>query len=254
MAKKGPGVICVQRHCSAEEAACLADQVCRENFNCAGQCDPDDSACTFMCSESYKSESVDNLMYCMFQEYECLELPPPSPENNATCREPTDAVVSGINNAYAAGDWYMQYGFNDQYDCFDCQLLSWEFPFQQPIRYEAIYDLTAVNGTTIWNDVVMHGAEETPGVMTLKGRDSGFENVQRFFFLVNEIDTQMIYYCGDLMTWHFEGLLIMSKTPSELNPMHIPLITEKLAMLDIKWDDLCELSPEQDCKNIPSFN
>jgi len=44
---KGNGALCVQRHCSAEEAACLADQVCRENFNCAGGCDPDDSYCTF---------------------------------------------------------------------------------------------------------------------------------------------------------------------------------------------------------------
>merc|ERR1711865_22633 len=118
-----------------------------------------------------------------------------------------------------------------------------EFDWQQPARYEAYYHLIAANGTSIWNDVVMHGDEEQPGVLTLKGTESGFDNVQRFFFLVNELDTMMTYYCGDLLTWHFEGVLIMSKSP-QLNPMHVPLITEKLEVLGLKWEDLCELNPQ----------
>lgn len=55
--------------------------------------------------------------------------------------------------------------------------------------YDAMYDLIAVNGSLIWNHVQMLGEEETPGVMTLHGHDSGFDNVQRFFFLINEVDT-----------------------------------------------------------------
>lgn len=58
----------------------------------------------------------------------------------------------------------------------------------------------------------MHGDEETPGILTLKGRDSGFDNIQHWYIMVLEADTMLAYYCGDLMTWHFEGVLVMSKT------------------------------------------
>lgn len=115
-----PGALCVQRHCRKQLTACLADNVCRTNFACAAGCDPDNSTCTFYCSESYKSESVDNIMHCMFEEYKCVELPPPDSKNNATCRQPVDAVVDGVKRELADGTWYVPYGFNDEYDCFDC--------------------------------------------------------------------------------------------------------------------------------------
>ena len=149
----------------------------------------------------------------MFEKYECLTLPPPSPSNNVTCRAPVDSVVNGIDQSYLAKSWYVTHGFNRDYDCFACQLLSFEFPKDEPIFYNALYDLMAVNGSMIWNDIVMRGNEDIPGVMTLKGHDSGFDNVQNWYVLMQSDDTMLVYYCGDLMTWHFEGALVMSKTP-----------------------------------------
>jgi len=49
-------ITCIKNHCSGEATACLADKVCVENFQCAGGCG-DNSTCTFMCSESYKSKA-----------------------------------------------------------------------------------------------------------------------------------------------------------------------------------------------------
>jgi len=207
------GLLCAQRHCSAYETACLADEICRENFGCAGGCATGDDHCTFICSESYQSPNVDNLMNCLFIEYECLQLPDPSPLNNITCKDPMDLVVSGIKTEFAQGDWYMTYGYSDLYDCFDCQILSYGFPHDKPIEYGALYDLVAANGTSIWNKVYMEGEELEPGVITYIGENGGLTNTQRFYFLINELETQMVYYCGDLLTWHFEGLLIQSKYP-----------------------------------------
>jgi hypothetical protein len=51
------------------------------------------------------------------------------------------------------------------------------FESGKPIFYNALYDLIAVNGSLIWNDIVMNGTEEKPGILTLKGRDSGFDNI-----------------------------------------------------------------------------
>ena len=69
-------ITCVKKNCGSELTVCLADSVCVENFKCASSCG-DNSTCTFMCSLSYKSKAQDNLMYCMFEEHECLTLPPP---------------------------------------------------------------------------------------------------------------------------------------------------------------------------------
>ena len=84
----------------------------------------------------------------------------------------------------------------------------------------------------------MHGSEESPGVIKLVGRDSGFENVQQWYVLYLEDDTMLVYYCGDLMTWHFEGVLVMSKTPT-LNQMRIPELTIALNAISMGFSDLC---------------
>lgn len=75
------------------------------------------------------------------------------------------------------GTWYVTHGFNPDYDCFACQELMFRFESGKPIFYNALYDLIAVNGSLIWNDIVMNGTEEKPGILTLKGRDSGFDNI-----------------------------------------------------------------------------
>lgn len=61
----------------------------------------------------------------------------------------------------------------------------------------------------------------------------------------------LVYYCGDLMTWHFEGVLVMSKTTS-LNPLRINQISTALEAIDLTFDDLCVLNPEKECSNAPA--
>lgn len=58
---------------------------------CAGDCGSD-SACTIQCSYSYQAHTIDDMMSCLFVDYECLSLPPPDPINNATCRFPENTV------------------------------------------------------------------------------------------------------------------------------------------------------------------
>lgn len=97
----------------------------------------------------------------------------------------------------------------------------------------------------------MEGEELEPGVITYIGENGGLTNTQRFYFLINELETQMVYYCGDLLTWHFEGLLIQSKYP-QLSSIHYEEITEKLDGLGLSWDDLCPLNAAVGCKDAPS--
>lgn len=247
-------VTCITRHCGGQMASCGMDEMCRSNMQCAGSCDQTNTTCTFMCSESYQSPVIDSLMRCMFVDHKCLYLPDPDPINNATCRDPTDSVVSAINQDLMQGTWYVNYGFNPDYDCFECQELSFDFSGTDPsapIHYEALYDLIAVNGTLIWNDVVMTGDEKAPGIINLVGQNNGFDNVQDWYVMVSDEDTLVAYYCGYLMTWHFEGVLVMSKTP-EFNQAKMPLVEQAMASLDLTVDDLCKLNPVTGCPSADS--
>ena len=111
---------CVTLHCGSKVSDCLADDQCRDSFACSGKCDPTDSTCTYMCSESYQSDAYDNLMHCMFEDHDCLTLPPPSPPNTSECRDPQSYKIPQITEELLKGTWYVNYGFNPDYDCFPC--------------------------------------------------------------------------------------------------------------------------------------
>jgi len=149
-------VTCITRHCSGELASCTTDDMCSSNFLCAAGCG-DNSTCTFYCSESYTGEKVDDLMRCMFVDHQCLYLPDPTYPNNADNRDPADQTVGEIDESLLEGTWFVNYGFHPDYDCFACQELSFFFngTDESPIWYNALYDLHAVNGSLIWNDINM---------------------------------------------------------------------------------------------------
>ena len=65
-------------------------------------------------------------------------------------------------------------------------------------------------------------------------------------------DTLVVYYCGSVISWHFEGMLIMSKT-KELNPEREADIAQIMADLDITQDQICYLDPKTGCDSEPAM-
>ena len=52
----------------------------------------------------------------------------------------------------------------------------------------------------------------------MNGVDNGLPDSQIWNVMHLDEDTFVVYYCGNILdSWHFEGLLVMSKT-SALNP------------------------------------
>lgn len=186
---------CITRHCSGDIAACLGDEVCRENMNCAGACEGD-SGCTVQCSYSYQAETIDNMMSCLFVDYECLSLPPPDPINDATCRDPKNTVAS-VDNDLLMGDWYIVAGFNPLYDCFDCQVSTYSIK-DGKLDYSALFNMPAANGTEIWpTDEMLGDDQSTPGHMVFDEVEFGLPHHQDWYVMHLDEDTMMCYYCGD---------------------------------------------------------
>lgn len=123
----------------------------------------------------------------MFVEYECFEFPPPDPQNNATCKNPDELTVKEIQTELADGSWYVTYGYNPDYDCFDCQINTLDFKFELPrekVTYSAYYNLIASNHTEIWNYVVMPGEKMNAGMIEFNPETGWDKNDQRFYFLL----------------------------------------------------------------------
>lgn len=118
------------------------------------------------------------------------------------------------------------------------------------MTYSALYDVNAINGTLIWNSIHDEGVEDYPGVLTITGHDGGLTQVNRWFFLIQEADIMMAYYCGTLMTWRWEGLVVLTKG-QDLNHRTMEKIERKLNAIGLVMGDLCDLDPKHACSNAP---
>lgn len=241
---------CITRHCTGQISACIGDALCRQDMQCAGQCAADDTVCTFVCTESYQNPKAAAMMQCLYVDYECLSLPPPDALNNATCREPTQHVES-VDEDLLNGDWYVLQGFNPLYDCFACQELTFSVN-DGKIDYSALFNMLAANKTEIWVTADMEGEDRsTPGLLKMTGSENGLPDEQDWYVMLLTDDTLVVYYCGAVLSWHFEGLLVMSKT-KELNKDREADIAAILASLDIAEDELCVLDPLANCDASPA--
>jgi len=229
----------------------MADSTCRANMQCAGGCGQGNTTCTFDCSQSYATPKVDTMFQCLFVDNKCLSLPPPDPLNNATCRNPTQTVAA-VDDSLLNGLWYVVQGFNPLYDCYECQKLSFEVT-DGKINYEALFNMIAVNGTEIWPTAKMTGDDRTiPGHLVMDGVDNGLPDHQDWRVMLLTEDTLVVYYCGNVLdSWHFEGLLVMSKMTS-LNPARQSDVNRILMGLEIAQDQTCKLNPAQGCSGAPS--
>ena len=244
----GPGCAI---HCRKQAQACAADQICRENMGCVAEnCDISNSTCTFICTESYQTPKIDDLMSCMFVDYECVQLPPPDDINNATCRDPTD-YLTDYDKDMLNGDWYTIQGFNPLYDCFDCAIQTYDIADDGSAEYDALFNMLDVNGNEIWPLKTMFGENTaTPGVLSLDGSENGLPDHQNWYLMHLSEDTAIAYYCGTVLTWKFEGLLVMSRT-TELNPEREADVAAVLADLEIDAADMCYLEPATSCSDAP---
>jgi len=168
-------------------------------MNCAAQCPKGDSACTITCSLSYPSSSVDSLFQCLYVDHECVTLPPPDAVNNATCRKPS-GTVANVDESKLDGLWYVVKGFNPLYDCYDCQMMTYEIK-DGKINQNALFSFTAVNKTQIWPTVITEGEanKPQPGHMQMIGKDNGMTETNDWYVMHLDDDTFIVYYCGEVI-------------------------------------------------------
>jgi len=189
-------------------------------------------------------------MSCMLVENQCFSLPPPDAYNNATCRDPTDKAIP-IADDTLNGDWYVVKGYNPTYDCFECAKQSYTTKGSE-VDYSAVFNMINKKGEEIWPASNYTGKVNDDGkTVYLATTDFGLTDEETWYVMHKDEDTLVMYYCGSVLTWHFEGLLVMSSTTA-LNPDKAATVESIVTSLGFTDDQLCTPDPATYCKNAPT--
>lgn len=138
-------------------------------------------------------------MNCMYEANDCSQLPQsviPEPE----CVEKYESEE--VDMWLLEETWYVTHGFNVGYDCFSCQKLTFDYDWDrqavEPLTLNAVYDITATNGSHIWNDQRSTGFVQG-SELVLHGRDNGLENEIRMNVLLLTPTSLIVSYCGEIL-------------------------------------------------------
>ena len=194
---------------------------------------------------TYSTPTYDDMMSCMLVENQCLTLPPPDSFNNATCRNPIDQAIP-LEDDTLSGYWYVVKGYNPTYDCFQCAKQSFTTKGAE-VDYSAVFNMINKKGEEMWVPSDYVGARSDDGkTVLLSTTDFGLPDDETWYVMYRDEDTLVAYYCGSVLTWHFEGMLIMSTT-TELNPDKAAAVEAIVTSLGFTDDQLCVLDPADQC-------
>jgi lipocalin len=113
--------------CGAAAQSCLRTDNCRRGMTCTAKC-LGDNACITGCFAKYGNEPMNDLLECSIERHECIKVAilPAGPDKASEAPMPPLTPVANFNTRSLEGSWYKVMGYNNRYDCFDCQVNSFK--------------------------------------------------------------------------------------------------------------------------------
>jgi hypothetical protein len=94
---------------------------------------------------TYEDQIFDAFMKCLVDDFHCLQLAPPDPTFRCT---PPPVALKNFTLTQFEGTWFIALGLNRDYDCFDCQISTYEpTPNSRNFTLTEKYDVTMLNGS-----------------------------------------------------------------------------------------------------------
>ena len=108
--------------CGAAAKACLNTGDCRRGMTCTAKC-LGDNACITGCFAKYGNAPMNDLLECSIEKNSCIKVAilPTGPDSATEAPAPPLVPVANFDQKTLEGTWYKVMGWNDRYDCFDCQ-------------------------------------------------------------------------------------------------------------------------------------
>lgn len=204
-----PGA-CVVEHCALQLAECEADRVCRTWSACTQGCG-DDLTCQIRCGDLYKptdatADKIVAFSECVISEHQCVpqvKQQCPLPHSLPTL-QPFDlqSMVSGENN----GSWYITRGWNELFDCFDCQHHQFVLntssvkPLQGALKYDVKVNLSCTENCSYLPREVFQSFSQVPNeTYHLQNHNNTLAEMHYaddWYVLASSENFVAVYYCG----------------------------------------------------------
>ncbi|KAK7254201.1 hypothetical protein SO694_00008570 [Aureococcus anophagefferens] len=91
-------------------------------MTCTAKC-LGDNACITGCFAKYGNAPMNDLLECSIEKNSCIKVAilPTGPDSATEAPAPPLVPVANFDQKTLEGTWYKVMGWNDRYDCFDCQ-------------------------------------------------------------------------------------------------------------------------------------
>lgn len=108
--------------CGDAAQKCLETGDCLKGMTCTAKC-LGDNACITGCFAKFGNAPMNELLECSIERHSCIKIAilPPGPDLLADAPAPPSTPVADFAPKTLEGSWYKVMGWNNRYDCFDCQ-------------------------------------------------------------------------------------------------------------------------------------
>ncbi|XP_062594865.1 uncharacterized protein LOC134256217 [Saccostrea cucullata] len=230
-----PNVLCIIKNCAKQSAECVADEGCRSAMMCITGCATNNQTCLFDCIYSYEDDAFDAFMKCASTDHQCITNDPPNPP--VVCHPP-QKVESSFMIDQLNGSWYIVKGLNPLYDCFDCQITTFNPSLSSKTVFDVFekFDVKTVKGGVRHRSVNETVAQVSGGIFNYTSMMMG-HNTQSQWRIVH-VGTGnaflLAYYCGSISADYFyEGTVVYSRSPTLTTNQLVELVA---TFKDLGWD------------------
>lgn len=218
---------CLSKHCASAYETCKIYPECSQLLTCLEKCfqefDNDNSpmktitqSCVNNCTFSLADKWYVVFSRCL-TDNNCYSFPPIP----GTCKYPEKVKISrNFNITDLKGGWWKVRGYNQAYDCLACQ-----HTFFDPLEYDKTtffyrptFEVPATNGSSklINGTIYVQLKDTAPGdVIEIDYYLYGLPVHLKWYTLDGAADNSsvLVYYCGNMSEWNFEGAMILSRSP-----------------------------------------
>lgn len=201
---KDVDVGCMLTHCGIQMTSCVLDTHCQKALACLIGCGSENQTCAYQCLYSHENKIFDDFSQCVFQDYHCMKMKLQTSEN--VCQKPHHlATTFTLDNIL--GTWYIVYGSNSVFDCFDCQNTTfWANEDGTISAANYLVHETQVDTVSAWN-------ASTPDVLRYTTFQMGRNTTSEWRILDFGDYYFFTYYCGSVSgKSFFEGSVVYSKS------------------------------------------
>jgi hypothetical protein len=180
----------------------------------------------FDCIYSYEDDIFDEFMKCASADHLCITTDPPSPP--VICHPPPK-VVTNFTIDILRGTWYIIKGRNPIYDCFDCQITTFQPSSTDSTTYYCFekFDVKTIQGGIRHRSVNETVVQTSGGILNYTSMQLG-QNTRSEWRIVHVGKGNafvVAYYCGSITADYFyEGSVVYSRTPALTTDQLVELV------------------------------